>query len=54
MSVVKKFLSLKNLMGHVRKDNMKSYWSTDPHNMQGISGGTMGRDSTEAFGKFGI
>jgi hypothetical protein len=35
-SYVKKFLSPKVLMGHVRKNNMKSYWSTDPHSMQGI------------------
>jgi hypothetical protein len=46
---MKKFLGLILLMGQVRKDNVKDYWSTDPTISTPIFSHTMSRNRFEAI-----
>jgi hypothetical protein len=46
---MKKILRLILLMGQVRKDNVKNYWSTDPTNTTPIFSQTMSRNRFEAI-----
>jgi hypothetical protein len=48
-SEMKKFLGLTLLMGQVRKDNLKDYWSTDPAIATPVFSQTMSRNRFEAI-----
>jgi hypothetical protein len=48
-SEMKKFLGLILLMGQVRKDNLKDYWSTDPTIAMPVFSQTMSRNNFEAI-----
>jgi hypothetical protein len=51
---MKKFLGLILLMGQVRKDNVKHYWSTDPPIATPVFSQTVSRNHFEAIGMLGI
>jgi hypothetical protein len=48
-SETKEFLGLILLMGQVRKDNLKDYWSTDPSTATPVFSQTMSRNRFEAI-----
>jgi len=51
---MRKFLGLIILMGQVRKENIRDYWSTDPTISTPIFPHTMSRNRLNPFGRPGI
>jgi hypothetical protein len=51
---MKKYIGLILLMGQVRKDNVKDYWSTDPTVVTPVFSPTVSRNCFEHNGKLGI
>ena len=47
---VKKYIGLILLMGQVRKDNVKDYWSTDPTIVTPVFSPTVSRNHFEQYG----